>query len=279
MRFVVGALLGFAACYSPDPPANLPCGDGEACPIGQSCRLGICRVDGEGGPLDADPSGDGSTGDAPMTDAAPDAPRCFPGNDVCLVECVGMDPDCTTTCGDNRCVGNAGELCGTTCPADCASTANICGNAMCQAGESPDCFADCGPTPWTWMAEEQQLLTLVNNARTNGTACPGMGSVVRPALVVDPTLSNAAREWAWEIAHHDYYQAGAGCSGRTIAQRKIDGNFGGWQLGYGHATVQAAFNSWMASASSCPIVMTANSTRMSVSVAFATQKAYVMVID
>jgi uncharacterized protein YkwD len=238
---------------------------------------------GDGTDVDADPNqldatDDGSLIDA-TTDAAIDATLTCAGNDnVCLVACVATDPDCVTTCGDNRCVGNAGELC-TTCAADCVSTAAVCGNAQCQTGESPDCYADCGPVPWTWSAEEQQLITLINNARTTGFACPGAGSVTRPAYTIDPTMQAGAREWAWEMSHHDYFGTTAdGCNGRTYAQRKLDGNFTGYTRSRGYPTVQDAFDNWMTSASQCPIVMSATATKMNASVAFDTAKSYVMLL-
>lgn len=50
MRAVVLALVGVAGCYSPTPPSGAPCGEGNACPSGQTCIAGFC---GGGGMLDA----------------------------------------------------------------------------------------------------------------------------------------------------------------------------------------------------------------------------------
>jgi len=276
---VVALLVG---CYSPQVRDGAPCGEGEACPIGQTCRAGFCRGSG-GSDVDADLGSDGG-GDASYDGAidglGPDSAQTCAGNDnVCLVMCVATDPDCTTTCGDNRCVGNAGELCGT-CTADCATTAVVCGNAQCQPGESPDCYADCGPVPWTWNTEEQQLMTLINNARTTGVACPGANNVTRPAFTLEPALIAGAREWAWEMSHSNYFGSTAdGCNGRTYQQRKLDGGaFTGYVRSRGYATVQLAFDAWMASATQCPIVMSATATKMYASVAFDTAKSYLMVV-
>jgi uncharacterized protein YkwD len=275
---VLAAVVG---CYSPNIRAGAPCGEGEACPVGQTCRAGFCRAD-DGSDVDAPLEIDGSSidsavNDGPLVDAPPST--CAGGNNVCLVACVATDPDCTTTCGDNRCVGNAGELCGN-CAGDCATTSVVCGNAQCQPGESPDCYADCGPVPWTWSAEEQQLITLINNARTTGFACPNAASVTRPALTVDTSMTGGAREWAWEMAHSDYFGSTAdGCNGRTYVQRKLDGgNFTGYVRSRGYGTVQLAFDAWMASATQCPIVMSANATKVYASAAFDTAKSYLMVI-
>ena len=38
---------------------------------------------------------------------------------------------------------------------------------------SANCYADCGPSPWTWTTDEMTLLADVNQARTGGTKCPG----------------------------------------------------------------------------------------------------------
>lgn len=279
----LGVLAVLVGCYSPHVRGGVPCGEGEACPTGQTCRAGICRGD-EGTEVDASLESDGGS-DSALIDAASDGPTidappgsCAGNDGICLVACVATDPDCTTTCGDSRCVGNAGELCGN-CAADCATTATVCGNAECEPGESPDCFADCGPVPWTWAAEEQQLIALINNARTGGFTCPGGALVTRPAYTIDPTMKAGAREWIWEMSHHDYLgNAGDGCSGRTSAQRKLDGNFTGYTRSRGYVGVQAAFNAMMAGTTSCPIVMSATATQMNVAVSFDTTKSYLMVI-
>ena len=277
MRFVVGVAL-LAGCFSPTVPANVPCGAGDACPSGQRCVGGLCT--------NGDPAIDAPVStmiDAPdmMIDASIDAPpgACAGGNGQCLVSCVGMDPDCTTTCGDGTCVGNAGEMC-KACAADCKTTNNVCGNGQCQAGESPDCYADCGPVPWTWTAQEQALVTRINNARTNGFACPGATTVTRPALALDTTMLNASREWSWEISHMDFYLNDASsCNGRSLADRKATGGaFTSYVLGIGSATVDAAFDAWMADANLCSVVMSANVTKLHAAVALDTKRAYLVLM-
>ena len=277
---LLAAALALAACYSPNAPANAPCGPGDACPNGQRCVSNICTTDGEQPEVDAPTSSMIDAPDTPL-DASTDAPpnACAGGNNQCLVSCVGMDPDCTTTCGDNKCVGNAGEMC-KACAADCNTTTVVCGNGQCQAGESPDCFADCGPTPWTWTTQEQTLVTRINNARTNGFACPGSGTVTRPALTVDTTMQSASREWAWEIGHMDFYmQDASSCNGRTLADRKTaGGSFTSYVLGVGYGTADEAFNAWMASASLCSVVMSPNVTKLHAAVALDVAKAYIVVM-
>ena len=276
MRFVVVTLALLVGCYDPKPAADIPCGEGDACPRGQTCIAGICRLglpDGVDAPLsDGMNPTDGTSIDTPMG-------ACTGGDNTCLVACVSTDPDCTTTCGDGRCVGNAGELC-SNCTADCMTTNVVCGNGQCQAGESPDCFADCGPTPWTWAAEEAQLLALIQNARTTGFACPNMASVTRPAYTISAALLPPAREWVWEMSHHNFFGSGstnASCNGRTAAQREQEGGFTGYVRSAGPADVQTAFNNWMASATQCPIVMS-TSTMANLAVSYDTRRSYILVL-
>jgi hypothetical protein len=139
---------------------------------------------------------------------------CVDGDGICLVSCVAMDSDCVTTCGDGRCVGNAGEYCHD-CAADCMTLDPVCGNGACDPGEAPDCYADCGPSPWTWTADEQELRDMLNAARVNGTMCPGAPLRTAPMFVDDTSLELGAREWSWEIVHQGPPAAGR-CNGRTI---------------------------------------------------------------
>ncbi len=276
-RAVVWLVLS-SGCYNPSPQYDIPCGDGEVCPRGQTCVAGICR--GTITPEDVDAALD----DGSLATDATDAPDsgggdvCAGGDNKCLVSCLATDPDCTTTCGDGKCVGNAGELC-SSCAADCNSTALVCGNGQCQPGESPDCFADCGPTPWTWTAEEQQLMTLVNNARTGGFTCPGGTAVTRPAYQINAAILPGAREWVWEMSHHNYFggNGNASCNGRTTAQREADGGFTGYVRSAGYASVQVAFDNWMNSTTLCPTVMSMAQTA-NVAVSFDTRKSYLLVL-
>ena len=262
-----------AGCYAPSTPADIACAESGACPHGQICVSGGCRTDGS---TDASPV----QPDATVADAGLDAPAgaCAGGDGVCLVACLVDDPDCNTTCGDGRCVGNAGELCGN-CSADCATTAVVCGNGDCEAGETPDCYADCGPSPWTWSAEEQQLLAMINGARTGGFTCPGGAQVTRPAFTVDTGAMHAgAREWAWEVAHHDFaVNGGAACNGRTLMQRKITaGAFNSYMRASGYADIQAVFDNWMGTQSSCDIIMSSSTTTIAVAVTYEVDNAYVV---
>lgn len=68
MRGGFAGLALIAACYSPTVPAGVACGPGDACPVGQQCVDGFCRID----PPAADARDDGSLTDdgAPMDGAS-----------------------------------------------------------------------------------------------------------------------------------------------------------------------------------------------------------------
>jgi len=69
-------ILVIAGCYQPSPPANVPCGPGDACPTGQQCIAGVCRtgdVIQDDAPITPP---DTTTADMPgPSDAMPDAPN------------------------------------------------------------------------------------------------------------------------------------------------------------------------------------------------------------
>lgn len=212
------------------------------------------------------------------SDAAslPDAGLCVAGDDLCLPSCLTTDPDCVTTCGDGRCIGNAGELCGS-CMADCATLAIVCGNAECQAGEDgTTCYADCGPPSWPWETEEAALRAEINLARTSGTMCPGDGAPrFASVLAVDTTMQPGAREYAWEIAHHEIHTNMA-CNGRSFVERQA--TYGG-SGGLSHSTAvsaAAAVASWRATAALCPVLMNTARTQLAVGVALDAQPGWVM---
>jgi hypothetical protein len=57
MRAAIVLALAAASCYRPDPRAGAPCGAGDACPSGLSCRDGLCLAPDDD-PIDA--AGDGA---------------------------------------------------------------------------------------------------------------------------------------------------------------------------------------------------------------------------
>lgn len=244
-------------------------------------RLGFdprADVDGDGSVIsdvrDSNPTLDG---DADLT------LTCVAGDGVCRQSCLATDPDCTTTCGDGVCIGNAGELC-PTC-AECNTTAPICGNGACDAGEDDDiCFADCGPSPWSWTAQESDLLAKINAARAAGIDCGPSGPVTAPGLAQMANLMPASREWSWEFAHHQLDpNAPASCNGRSLQDRLansgITGAYGAVAYVGGGATPQDALDSWIATPTLCAIVADAQHTMVGVGVAHDATRGFVVVFD
>ncbi len=226
--------------------------------------------------MDFDPQRDGALGDS---DASTDASSTCIDDGVCSFGCAGHDRDCDTTCGDGVCMGNAGELC-VNCPADCMTTAAVCGNGACDPGESPGCVADCGPTPWPWTAEETELLQKINAVRIAGYTCPNGARAPQPAFTsADATA--AAREWAWELAHQKFFMAGGTvCNGRTFEQRSE--NFALYDnaslsSGPSYPTVDTVLARWLTNADQCEGLMMPMYTRASIGVAHDDTNAYVII--
>lgn len=269
LGLVVGLLAVVPGCDSPAPLGLRYCGPDGECPVGQICVEGICGAS----PYDASPT------DIATSDAAP-RPECTGGDDRCLATCADEDPDCVTTCGDGQCIGNAGELC-PTCATDCKTREIVCGNGQCEAGESPDCFADCGPAPWSWVALESDLLAAINAKRVGGHACPGRSSVTAPALTASMTMLPVAREWVWEIAHHEYLPAaesGVACNGRTLNDRAMQASFSYEANGRGYNSVAEAIDSWFTHAVICPRLMSTGYTQAATAVALDRLNVYLVLL-
>ena len=205
-----------------------------------------------------------------------DASTCVAGDGVCTVECVGVDPDCVTTCGDGRCVGNAGELCAA-CPTDCATLDTVCGNGACEPDEpAAHCVADCGPDPWPWFADEDQLVALINLTRAAGHQCAAVVETA-PELATDTTLQASAREWAWELAHHQFFDpAGGACNGRTLADREAASGFTGYLSATGYTAVPDVLAAWLADPIQCAILMSPVPTRIFAAIARDVDQGYIL---
>lgn len=166
-------------------------------------RIVVCLVLASCGRVGFDPLGEaGTSGDDASGDGVGliDAIVCTNDDGVCLVECVGMDNDCATTCGDSVCVGNASEKCAAC--AECNTQAPVCGNSLCDGTEtSATCETDCGPAVWPWTQQAADLLIEINNMRTAGVMCPGGNRPAVGALAMGPDPSRGAEQLAWQAAH------------------------------------------------------------------------------
>lgn len=187
-------------------------------------------------------------------------------------------------CGDGICVGNLGELCAT-CPSDCNTReVTVCGNGQCDPPEdSNSCYADCGPTPWTWTAEEDDLTARINTARTGGTDCPGGGgATTAPALTASTSLTLGAREWAWESTYHAW-DTDAACNGRTYVERvEMAGATQPHALWihFGSATPAGAMTSFLSDQATCESIMNTVYTQLGVGIAFVNaRRFYYLILD
>ena len=193
--------------------------------------------------------------------------------DGTALTCAAMPP----VCGDGCCDGNNGELC-STCTTDCMTTNPVCGNGACDPGEdSTTCYADCGPSPWPWTADEMSVVTLLNQARTGGTACPGSGTSTAPALTANASLTAGARINTWEIAHESFFSSnGAVCNGRSFAQLQTEFGFVAQAAVIDATSSSAAVNTWMANSTLCPILMDPSFTLVGAAVAHDAHSAFMV---
>ena len=223
---------------------------------------------------------DGSEPEPPTIDAASDASgmQCQPADGVCLLACVGSDSDCVTTCGDGRCVGNSGESCNN-CAADCDTVSPVCGNGACTAGEIPDCYADCGPAPWPWTADEATILSRLNAARTGAYDCPGPPTPAVAPLTASASIQPGSREWAWDIAHN-LNTTDNSCNGRSMPVRVM--NAGGsvvWYVFHMTADANQAVDFWLADGQACQSIMNGSWTTVGIGAARDMINGYVIMMN
>lgn len=222
--------------------------------------------------------GDGGGG-GPGDDGAqlPDATTACVPDGFCPPSCGATDPDCQTVCGDQQCVGNAGETC-QTCTSDCRTTMAVCGNGACQPGENgTTCYFDCGPVPWTWTPDETALFSAINNARTSGTACGGGPVMTAPALTLDGGLHAAARDLAWEEAHLGSLGFNR-CDGQSMIAYAASVNATSFRIATAATSTPARLASILGDSGTCTAVMSPNHTVIGVGIAIDQTTPYVVLL-
>ena len=226
------------------------------------------------GRIGFDPSGGDGGGTGGDGSQLPDATTACVADGYCPPSCGAADPDCQTVCGDTQCVGNAGETC-QSCTSDCRTTANVCGNGACGAGEDgTTCAFDCGPVPWTWAQDEAELFAAINNARTAGTSCGGGAVTFAPALTLDPGLHAAARDLAWEAAHLNLTLNR--CNGQSLFGYAASVNASNFSISTSAATTQDRLASLLGG--SCSSVMSPTRTVAAVGIAVDQATPYVLLL-
>jgi uncharacterized protein YkwD len=239
----------------------------DGAPPGPSSFLPTGRVDViDPWTLDEDPA---ASVDVKTGFARPPPAVCGDGTCGRKESCTSCAADCgacpvapgAPVCGDAICAGLDGELC-TNC-ADCATTANVCGNGACQAGEtSSSCRPDCGGDPWPSQAasDEAEVLRLINQHRAAGTDCPTTLQAVVPPLTGEALLQQAARLHSWDQSFSGYVSH-TSCNGRTPWTRAADvgTTATGETIAWGYDTPAQAVDGWMRSQGHCAILMSARS--------------------
>lgn len=162
------------------------------------------------------------------------------------------------SCGDGVCQSSQDEMC-TSCPADCDTTEDVCGNGQCQGDEtSSTCEADCGPASWPldWFAWEQELLEEINQHRAAGTDCPETTQSPTHAVTMNDDLQRAAQLHAWDMSHSGYFSHSS-CNGRSPWSRASDQgtSAGGEIIGAGYSSPTHMVNGWLNSQGHCAILM------------------------
>ncbi len=117
-----------------------------------------------------------------------------------------------------------------------------CGDGVCDEAEACDaCPDDCGDCwPEEWAGREEDLLRRLNEARGRGWVCDGEALPPAPPLRLVPSLQQAAREHARDMAEQDYV-SNVSADGREFSERMADagyppGDSAGESVGAGVAT-------------------------------------------
>lgn len=142
-----------------------------------------------------------------------------------------------------------------------------CGDDACDEGES--CESDCGESSWPqeWVALEQEMLALVNEARASGATCPTGPRPATHPLAHDDALAEAARLHSLDMGEQGYFSH-TSLDGRSPWQRIREAGYTasaiGENISAGHATAEGAFAGWMSSEGHCRNIMSTNPNEMGV---------------
>jgi uncharacterized protein YkwD len=130
----------------------------------------------------------------------------------------------------------------------------------------PDPVVD-GEWPAEWIAAEEEMLLLVNEARINGATCPSGAKPATHPLTWNLELSIAARLHSEDMANNGYFSH-TSQDGRSPWQRIADAgytaNATGENIAAGQSSAQSAFNSWMSSDGHCRNIMSGGSNEIGI---------------
>jgi uncharacterized protein YkwD len=128
------------------------------------------------------------------------------------------------------------------------------------------------------LAFESQVLGLINQRRAAGATCGGTVEPPVAALAMDESLRQAARLHSADMATNGYL-AHTSLDGRKFAERMRDAGYMGpppldENIAAGQPTPRDAVEAWMASASHCRTIMSADFKVSGVGYAYRSRSTY-----
>lgn len=156
--------------------------------------------------------------------------------------------------------------------ATCAG-ADCYGTCVCEGNGAAACEQDCGGAPvatiasldessWdpAWVAFEDEVIALVNDARAEGGCCGGEGCFdAAPPFGFDPALRSAARLHSTDMAERAYFDHDSP-DGRTpfdrIREAGWDGCAMGENIAEGYETPAEVVDGWLRSPGHCVNIRT-----------------------
>ncbi len=142
----------------------------------------------------------------------------------------------------------------------------------CEGPPPPDA-GDIADDSWpaAWAALEDEILTLVNEARTAGVQCPSGARPPVPALAMEGHLRTAARLHSQDMAEQGYFDHFSPDGQDPFARMDeagYEGQPGGENIAGGNATAQRTFDQWIGSDGHCRNMTSRDFTEIGVGYAF-----------
>lgn len=156
-----------------------------------------------------------------------------------------------------------------------------CGDGVCDASEGCDaCASDCGACDWPpgWSALEGDVLTRVNEVRSQGASCGGVFAPPTHPLTWNDELALAARLHSLDMAEQDYFDH-TSLDGRSPWDRIDDAGYTGFAVGeniaVGSETAEEVMQSWMSSPGHCRNIMSSDADELGVGYAYEADSTWV----
>lgn len=151
-----------------------------------------------------------------------------------------------------------------------ATAAPVCGDGTCHDDETCDnCPADCGACPWPsdWVAKEQRILELVNEARASGVNCPSGPQPATHPVAYHEALTWAARRHSEDMGTQNYFSH-TSQDGRSFADRVYEAGYDAFAYGEniaaGNVDAEDTFNQWLLSDGHCRNMMSGQANELGV---------------